>query len=72
MDRRAFIGSLAGGLLAAPLAARRSRQGRCTGLVSSRIRRRPPTGLGPSPGIYTSERFCADCANSATCMESIM
>jgi hypothetical protein len=49
MHRRAFLGMMAGGLLAAPLAAEAQEQGRCTGWGFSLQRCHLPRRIGPLP-----------------------
>ena len=71
MDRRAFLGSLALGILGVPRvgAGQPARKGYRIGILGS-------SGMisdmvGRSPGTRKSSRSCADCTSSATYTESI-
>ena len=69
MDRRAFIGSLALGILAAPRAApaQPARKVYRIGILSLGV---TSDLVGPQPRHQPSTLSYADCASSATCMES--
>ena len=68
MDRRAFVGMIAGGVLAVRQTARSQPAPKSIGSESS-VLRRPPIWLGHSPGLLPPARSCADCASSVTLRE---